>query len=205
MSRLASLFLLAALSTIAACPVMAMSRESVNAQAARELHAQNSKAESCFVAAVAAENRGDFKTAVSLYHRVGTLVPGHVHSLRREGGLLMVLGQHAKGLELIQQAAARQRTPENLAALAWALSWHREGVQPTPEDLENADRNAREAFQLEPDDPDNARLVCEIALQRNDLEEFRLGVAALERSAPESLSTHFLAYIEHNAMDEPKE
>src|SRR5262245_25337149 len=109
-------FLVAAAVCFGACAASGTTREAVTAEAVRELHARSLSAESCFVAAVAAEERQDLETAARLYHRVGVLVPGYEHAMRREGNLRIAMGQRASGLALIQTAAARRRTAENLYA-----------------------------------------------------------------------------------------
>ena len=199
------LFVLAIFVAVGAGPASSSSRDSVNAQAIRELSGRNANAESCFVAAIAAEERGDPQTAASLYHRVGTLVPGHVVSMRREGGALVMMGQRLKGLALIQSATARLRNVDNLHALASALIWYPNGPGPSPEELEFAAGHARAALEMEPTDPAVGFLVCRIAFDRRDLEDLSRGVSALERSAPDSTMTHFYAFVAHNAAGRRKE
>jgi Zn-dependent protease with chaperone function len=117
--------------------------------------------------------------------------------MRRLGFCLMQTGFGQDGLQLLGQAVARERSPENLVSLAEALAFPRPGVDGSQTDRERALVLAQEAVQRQQghDDPSYLAFVGQLALSLHQQDAFSEATAALERSYPETMTTHYFAAI----------
>jgi len=79
-----------------------------------------------------AMDSGDYATAVGFYREALKLAPNSPAVLRRLGTCLVSNGGVDEGRGYLEQAVARQRSPENLISLASALAFRRTG-EPAPQ------------------------------------------------------------------------
>jgi Zn-dependent protease with chaperone function len=150
-----------------------------------------------FQRATQALDAGDYAAAIPLYGRVLTEAPEFAPAMRRLGLALMQTGHGEEGLQYIERAVARQRSPENLVSLAQALAFPRKGVESPASLRQTALELAKEASQAKEtkDDPSYLGLVAQLALSLNRLGDFKLAVAGLAANAPNSMATHYFAAI----------
>ena len=160
-----------------------------------ELAAQNPDAAAIFTQANEARRRNppDHALASSLYHRVYELAPFFVHALRREGGEELALRHDARALAIAREAVAQARTPENEAALAFALA--ERTVKPTEPERREALAIARRLVGTAANDPVLQLMAGEIALRSDDLAVLEAVLVNLRRIAPQEMTTHYLDSI----------
>ena len=148
-----------------------------------------------FQRATEAADRGDYKTAVPLYRSVLDRAPDFAPALRRLGFALMGTGASQDGLNLVERAVARERSPENLISLAQALASPSPGKQGSESERERALALAKEAAALYRDTDDSSYLamVAELALSLNRLDDFKRAAASLDATYPNEMATHYFA------------
>ncbi len=83
-----------------------------------------------FKAATTAMDAGNYDEAVRLYEAVRKKAPEFDPELRRLGTSLALKGDLSAGLDLLEQAVQKNRTPENLISLANFLAYPGE-IQPS--------------------------------------------------------------------------
>src|SRR5258706_3291058 len=86
-----------------------------------------------FKAGTAAMDVGNYAEACRLFDAVRLKAPAFDHVLRRLGMSLIEQGKLDEGFDLLEQALAQNRSPENLTGLARYLAWPGEGKQGTRE------------------------------------------------------------------------
>jgi Zn-dependent protease with chaperone function len=175
----------------AACETLAETDQRLLA----ELRARNPAAADTFAAATAARTQEDHVRAAAAYEAVRRMVPDFSHAWRREGFELLALGRKADAIARMRSALALDESAWNLSALGSALVMGEN--EPTPAELEEAVRVAREAQRWDPNDATTARLACHLALMTQDFDWLGTAVGNLERVAPDEAATHlYVAYHE---------
>lgn len=166
-----------------------------------ELRSLSPEAVPDFEAATAAFDASDYRTAAAAYRRAVEKAPGSDAALRRLGASLVLTGQRAEGLALLEKAVAIRRTPENLVSLAQSLG-HGDGKEKVPPDvLRRALTLVTEAAPLAPGDSDYLILKATLELELDEMGAFKATSRELGRTAPEAMYTHYFAAI-RSAVDE---
>jgi Zn-dependent protease with chaperone function len=160
-----------------------------------ELEAIDPEAARLFTQANDARAREDHATAVSLYARVYDRVPSFVHALRRQCSEELAQGHRATALALCRRAVGQEESGDNLAALARALVTATAEEPVRPGELEEAARLAARAANLAPEHFYIHVIVCQVAVEKNDLALLRRGVGQLEARFPEEGGTAFYQMI----------
>ena len=142
-------------------------------------------------------DRGDYAAAVPLFRDAMAHAPRFTPILRRLGGALVVTGRKDEGLNLLEQALAAERSPENLISLAQRLAYPRPREQGTPAERERALALATEASDgyQGSDDPSYLTLVAYVAISLDRVPEFKGAVTELKRKYPAETVTHYLAAV----------
>ncbi|HKB14914.1 MAG TPA: hypothetical protein VKF62_02565, partial [Planctomycetota bacterium] len=120
----------------------------------RDLEAIAPGSLAAFKEATGALDRNDLPVAVRRYAAVLEKAPDFTPALRRSGGALVSLGREREGMGMLERAIALERSPENLAALAFALASPEGNRERTAGELERALRLAEEALAGMPGDLD---------------------------------------------------
>ncbi len=166
----------------------------VTAEAVAALQAVDPAAAAAFAAADDARDRGDLAAAGTGYAAVLQRVPDFPPALRRHCLVLQDSGQRDEALPRCRQAAALSDRPENAVALAYVLLDMPSGVDATLDDRKEARHLLIAADQQDPDDPVNARLRCQIAMDEGDHALLSDCVEDMERVAPDHVLTAWHAW-----------
>src|SRR5258708_21899840 len=86
-----------------------------------------------FKAATVAMDSGNYDEAVRLYQAVNKKAPDYDPVMRRLGWSLVLQGKVPEGLDLLEKAVAKNRSAENLLALASCLAYPGENKSGTKE------------------------------------------------------------------------
>jgi membrane protein implicated in regulation of membrane protease activity len=123
--------------------------------------------------------------------------PTSDHVLRRLGTSLVLDGKVPDGLNLIEKAVERNRSPENLFSLASALAYPGLNGQGTREQKWRAYTLVLEADQLPKagDDADYQLLLAQLALEFEQVDIFRRATEKLVATHPELMPTHYFNAI----------
>ena len=159
------------------------------AAALAELEAKDPLAAQAFQEADAARALGDPGRAGEGYARVLERVPDFAPALRRHCLVLQEAGLRDEALDRCRRARALSELPENRVGLAFVLLDLPAGVAASPGDRAEARQLLAEAKAMDPDDPVAARLRCHLAMEEDDLDLLREGLADMERLAPEHVMT----------------
>lgn len=146
-----------------------------------------------FKAGTTAMDAGNYEEAVRLYESALKKAPESDDVLRRLGTSLVGQGQAKEGIELLEQAVQQNRSPENLISLAMSLAYPGEDKEGSPPEKQRAFALAKEANRLPKsgDDPDYLSVVGQLALEHDDLDEFRRVTEQLVARHPGLLVTHY--------------
>src|SRR6185503_9736361 len=98
-----------------------------------ELHSIAPEAVEDFKAGTIALDGGDYDEAIRRYESVRKAAPDFDHALRRLGYALAAKGEVAKGLELLDLALSKRRSPENLMGMARTLAYPNETMEVSAE------------------------------------------------------------------------
>ena len=169
--------------------------ETFNARIVAELEARNPDAAEMFSRADEARDSGSLGTAAYLYARVRELEPGFSHASRRLCLSVLAMDRRDEALEYCRDAAALEESTENLAALALVLARSTPRVEPTPDELVEAENLAIRASTHAPDDFFSQTVLCEVAMIRFDLEQLQVCTTRLEQIAPNEVVTPYFATI----------
>src|SRR5262249_45833393 len=136
--------------------------------------------------ATAALDRDDWPKAVEGFRKVVAQAPRFSPAVRRLGGSLVEVGQRTEGLQLLDQAVAIERSPENLISLAQSLAFGNKAAGVSPGDLDRALDLAKEACQSPTiaNDPSYLFVVAQLGLQMNKLDDFHAALGRLQREYP---------------------
>jgi Zn-dependent protease with chaperone function len=176
----------------------ALGRDAVVEERIRaELAARAPQAVAGFDAATEALDRSDWTTAASRYREVLAAAPEFTPALRRLGAALIALDRYSEGLALTERALEIQRSPENMASLALALTRApSKRLPPSSASLKRAAALAREAALAQPGDATHAALWAQAALQSDDSAGFREALAQLRARQPDHVLTHYFSAVE---------
>ncbi|MDX1387875.1 MAG: hypothetical protein R3344_01715 [Acidobacteriota bacterium] len=169
--------------------------EAFNQRIIAELEADNPHAAELFVRADEARDAGLLETAAYLYARVRELQPDFVHASRRLCLSLLAMDQRVEALGYCREASVAEESAENLAALALVLARSTPQIEPTPDELDEAERLSVRASAAGPDDFFSQTVLCEVAMIRFNLGNLRTCTARLERIAPDEVVTPYFATI----------
>lgn len=158
---------------------------------AAELSARSPEAAALFARANAARAKGGHAEASRLYGEVLALVPDFVHAQRRQAMEELEMGRRDRALVLLRDALARDRSAQNLGALARVLV-----VGKVPADTAEALRLSREAVTLAPEDRHVVQGAAGVALEGNDLPLLTECCQRLEALAPDDYRTWYLRGVE---------
>lgn len=145
-----------------------------------------------FKAATEAMDKEDPKEAARLYEEVLKQAPGFDVVYRRLGFALTEIGRISDGRALLETAIQKNPSPENLISYAQVLAFPGGDLKPSLEDKEKAlklGKQALAAYQGK-DDPSYAIIVAQVALELNDLFEFREATKDLQTNHPNLMQTH---------------
>ncbi|HMG32785.1 MAG TPA: M48 family metallopeptidase [Blastocatellia bacterium] len=156
-----------------------------------------------FTAATKAIDRADNETAAKLYYEVLKAAPDFDPAMRRLGGALISSGHAREGFALLNQAVAKNRSPENLITLAQALAMSGNDTNTKKEERQQALSLAAEANHLNEDTTDLGYplVLANVSLQQRNEAEFRFATSLLESRFPDLMFTHYCKAL-RAAMDE---
>jgi Zn-dependent protease with chaperone function len=154
--------------------------------------------------ATVAMDRADWPGAAAGFRKVVQKAPNFSPGVRRLGISLVESGERVEGLKLLNQAIALDRSPENLISLAQCLGISKTPGETTPEERETALGIAKEAAQFPSTagDPSYPTLVAQLALQANELPDFRQALGQLRREYPNLMLTHYFAAFDAALKEE---
>lgn len=150
-----------------------------------------------FKAATTALDAGNYEDATRLYESVRKRAPESDDVLRRLGTSLASQGKLADGLEFLEQAVKKNRSPENLISLANFLAYPGQGKDGSREQKLRAFALMKEANRLPKtgDDSDYQLLLAQLALELDQIDEFRRVTEQLVARHPELMGTHYFNAI----------
>ena len=153
-----------------------------------EKSAPNSVAD--FKAGTEAMDAQQYDKAAELFLKVQQEAPGFDAALRRLGGCLVLAGKTEAGFDFMEQALAISRSPENLISLAQSLAYPGVGKDGTNEQKRRAYQLVKEANRSPQQEPDFLVLQTQLAMELNQLDDFRRGTEQLVAKHPELMATH---------------
>jgi Zn-dependent protease with chaperone function len=150
-----------------------------------------------FKQATEALDKGDNETAVRLYRAVLKRAPEWDAVERRLGYALVATGHKDEGLAMLRNAATLKHSPDNLLGLAKTLAYPTDNTQGSLAEKQEAFTLAKEAEALNTDktDPDFTGFVAQLALEQDNLEEFRAATQRLVARHPNQMVTHYFNAI----------
>lgn len=149
-----------------------------------------------FQRATAAMDARKYDEAIPLFQQVLVQAPSFTPAMRRLGGSLAGSGKVDEGLVYCRSAVQLERSPENLASLAEALSYPSPNKQGSATQMQEALPFAREAYDNHKGaDASYALLLAQIALNVESDREFRQATETLVRTHPELMATHYFNAI----------
>jgi tetratricopeptide (TPR) repeat protein len=163
----------------------------------KELDSISPKSVETFKRATEAMDKGDPTEATRLYSEVMAKAPNWDVANRRLGFSLLQSGQTKEGLALLQKALTLKRSPENLISLAQMLAYPGPNIQGSTKDKEQALILAKEASVRRTDQSDVSypALVAQLALDLNDVPDFRVATNELVSRHQDLMVTHYFNAI----------
>jgi tetratricopeptide (TPR) repeat protein len=150
-----------------------------------------------FKAATAAMDSGNYDEAVRLYQAVEKKAPDCDPVMRRLGWSLVLQGKVPEGLDLLEKAVAKNRSAENLLALASCLAYPGENKSGTKEQKWRAYSLILETEQLPKvsDDGEYQGLLGQLALEFGQVDIFRRATEKLVATQPNLMVTHYFSAL----------
>jgi tetratricopeptide (TPR) repeat protein len=150
-----------------------------------------------FKAATTALDAGNFEEAARLYESVRKRAPNSDDVMRRLGTSLTSQGRVEDGLKFLEQGAQKNRSPENLISLAQSLAYPSEGKEGSREQKLRAFSLAKEANRLPKtgDDSYYQLLLAQLALDLEQMDEFRRLTEQIVARHPELMASHYFNAI----------
>src|SRR5215213_2174428 len=150
-----------------------------------------------FKRATEAMDKGDTTAAIRAYGEVMLEVPNWDVVNRRLGYTLVETGQVQEGMALLRKAVAIKRSPENLISLAQLMAYPGPSIEASKKDKEQALLLAKEAStkRRELDDPSYPAMVAQIALDLNNVPDFRTATQELLSRHQDLMVTHYFNAI----------
>jgi Zn-dependent protease with chaperone function len=171
------------------------STEEFDARITAELEASSPEAIALWSQANAARDADDHAKAAALYRQVLAFAPDFVHAKRRLAGVELSLGNRKKAITLAREALAADASPENMVALASALSRESGKDKPTPAQKKEALALAAKAATQAPDDFYAQATLAQVSLDNEDEANFKKAADRLLKIAPEQVTTHHIASL----------
>ncbi|RPH26061.1 MAG: hypothetical protein EHM93_19730 [Bacteroidales bacterium] len=141
--------------------------------------------------ATVAMDQNNLKLADSLYSLVYIKAPTFDPAIRRLGMIRLQLGNTKEGIELCEKAITINKTAYNLLSLAYCYF-----IDSNDRNLSKASSLLREAQMLpDGDDPDILSLLGQIALQEQNIADFRTVTNAMLAKHNDLMITHYFAAI----------
>jgi len=146
-----------------------------------------------FKAATAAMDADNHEEAARLFDAVRKKAPDFTPAIRRLGMSLVQAGKTKSGFEFLEQAVAKERSPENLFSLGWMLAYPGTDKQGTIEQKRRAFALIKEVYRLPQtrDDADYIVMLAQLALEIDNLPEFRQATESLVAKHPDLMSAHY--------------
>jgi tetratricopeptide (TPR) repeat protein len=150
-----------------------------------------------FKRATEAMDKGDAMEAIRRYSEVMLETPDWDVVYRRLGICLMLTGQTKEGLEMLREAVKLKRSPDNLISLARLMAYPDPKVETSAKEKEQALFLAKEALARRTDQNDGgyALVVAQLALDLNNVGEFRAATKELVSRHPDWMFTHYFNAI----------
>lgn len=150
-----------------------------------------------FKAGTLAMDIGNNDEAIRRYESVRKKAPEFDHVLRRLGYLLAAAGKVDTGLEFLELAVQKNRSPENLISLAHTLAAPTDKTEGTREQKLRAFALAKEADRMPKtgDESDYKILVGELAIEFEEMAAFREATEQLVAKYPNLMVTHYFYAI----------
>jgi Zn-dependent protease with chaperone function len=163
----------------------------------KELAAISPTSVETFKRATEAGDKGDAMAAIRGYGEVMLEVPDWDVVNRRLGFYLVQTGQVKEGMALLRKAVEVRRSPENLIDLAQMLAYPGPNIVTSQKDKEQALVLAKEANarKTELDDPSYPALVAQLALDLNNVPDFRTATQELVNRHQDLMVTHYFNAI----------
>ncbi|HWN09551.1 MAG TPA: tetratricopeptide repeat protein [Pyrinomonadaceae bacterium] len=196
-ARLLVLFLFTILLTVTVSAQSTSRDMAKEAEIWTRIEAISPKAIDDFKAGTTAMDAGNFDEAARLYESALRKAPQSDDILRRLGFSLIGQGKTSEGMALLEQALQENRSPENLISLATVLAYPGEGKEGSPTEKRRAFALAKEANRLPKsgDDIDYLTVLGELALEHDDLNEFRRVTEQLVARYPGVMVTHYYSAL----------
>ena len=146
-----------------------------------------------FKTATEAMDAQDYAKAAELYQAVYQKAPQFDAVLRRLGGCLVLTGKASSGYAFLEKALAIRRSPENLISLAQSLAYPGVGMEGTREQKVRAFALVKEANRSpqRPNDSDYLVLQAQLAMDLDNLDDFRQATEELVAKHPQLVPTHY--------------
>jgi Zn-dependent protease with chaperone function/tetratricopeptide (TPR) repeat protein len=149
-----------------------------------------------FKAATNALDEGDFQKSASLFQEVLKKAPHFDPAMRRLGASLVELGREREGLEMLERAVEKNRTPENLSSLALYRAYPGKGKRGSKLEMEQALTFAKESARAyKGKDPSHWAMVAHLALELEREQDLRNATGTLVRNHPDTLAAHYYSAI----------
>jgi Zn-dependent protease with chaperone function len=150
-----------------------------------------------FKAATAAMDSANYDEAVRLYQAVSKKAPDYDPAIRRLGWSLVLQGKVPEGLDFLEKAVAKNRSAENLFALASCLAYPGENKSGTKEQKWRAYSLILETEQLPKlsDDGEYDALLGQLALEFQQVDIFRRATEKLSATHQELTVTHYYSAL----------
>ena len=167
-------------------PAMAETTQESDARIEQQLEAADRSTVILWKKANAARDAERHADAVRLYAEVFRRVPTFVPALRREAGEELILNRRDLALPHMREAIGIERSPENMAMLAFVLA----SGTPGAGDLAEAKQVALEATKMKPDDLFAHAALAQVALAVEDIDLLAKVADDMERIAPKHPQTY---------------
>ena len=150
-----------------------------------------------FKAGTLAMDSGNYAEAIKHFEVVHRIAPAFDPAIRRLGYSLAASGQVDQGLKFLRLAVEKNRSADNLVALAQTLAAPNDKTQGSFEQKSQALALAKEADRLPKtgDDSDYKIFVAQLALELEKIDDFRAATERLVAYYPNLMATHYFSAI----------
>jgi tetratricopeptide (TPR) repeat protein len=146
-----------------------------------------------FKRATEAMDKGDAMEAIRRYGEVMLEAPDWDVVHRRLGFSLIIKGETKEGQKMLRQAVELNRSPDNLISLARVISYPDDSIVTSAKEKGEALILAKEALarRTDPNDGDYPLLIAQLALDLNDVPDFRVATKELVSRHQDWGVTHY--------------
>lgn len=150
-----------------------------------------------FKRATEAMDKGDAMEAIRRYGEVMIETPDWDVVHRRLGYSLLLKGETKEGLDMLRRALQLKRSPENLISLARMMAYPDDKTEISAKDKAQALALAKEALarRTDPNDGEYSALIAQLALDLNNIAEFREATKELVSRHQDWGITHYFNAI----------